>query len=347
MLAFTQYNILGQPWPTAVHDTSKTALPPRPDALAADKHRMLFKPDACLTSVGASPAWSNVLVAFDYTNSLASAPRQRNVQRRRIQMVSLQTTAQLLQPMRRFCFGITISLATSSPGHSRSSADIVVVTRSCSLWCRVEKIFDPCGGLPDFGALLVFLSRADPASLGCLAELSPLDAGHLYPVSDQLRLSVTRHGHDGTEEPFQVDLDLANPIFTPKQPFGRATAVFSAHNYFGPGGASEKDPSSLVAKLAWLTKDQFIDDRPIEELVLQQVKSIHPRSAASVAQLKVCHVFDGTLGNSGMHHRIPVFFVLAGRGVTMQHVPFRTVGEVLHYLDEGWRSTFFAHALIG
>lgn len=338
MLMSLQYNQSEEPWPTSIHDTSATYIPLRIGTGVSDRHEVNRKPDVCMTPKNLPPALSTVLVPFELTVTSIPEPKDR-VDDKLLQLLSLQAIALLLQPTRRFCFGVHISSASLQ--HQNPVADVVVVTRSRSLWFRIQDVFGPAAGLPQLGALLLYLSRARPSSLGFIEGLSPIDSDFAYPVCDNLRLSVpSQSARDSFDE---VDLDFTNPLFVSKQPFSRATTVVDVSGIKGSQAIARHHATScppLTAKLAWLTADHFLDGRPVEERVLEQVKKIDPRSYDNVAQMRACYVLQPILENDSVLSRTPVLIVMEGRGATMRQRPFESVRQVLDYLEMSWRSEF-------
>lgn len=299
-----------------------------------------MKPDACVVPGGLTSAWSNVLVPLELTVSNVPNPTEELPTGQLIQFVYYQAIALLLQPTRRFCFGITISNQPATRDDNAAPvADVVVVTRGQSLWCRITNLFEPSSGLPQLGALLVYLSRARPSCLGFIEGISPIASNTIYPVSDLLR--VSSRSQDSAGHLGEVDLDFTKPLFVSKNPFSRFTDVTEVKSLKKPSLATDTQPTNnppLVAKLAWLTNDHFLDGRPVEELVLEQVKTIDSRSRGSVAQMRACYVLGSIAGQDSAFARTPVPIIMEGKGATIRQRPFETVRDVFDYLEDSWRS---------
>lgn len=233
-------------------------------------------------------------------------------------------------------------MSDESPAEEKRNApvaDVVVVTRSHSLWCRIADVFEHSSGLPQFGALLLYLSFARPSSLGFIEDFVSIATKSIYPVSDLLRLSP--RSPEAREHLAEVELDLTNPLFVSKRPFSSFTTITKARSLKKSPPEVNSQPANslpLIAKLAWLSEDHFLKGRPVEELVLEQVKAIDPHAHGNVAQMRACHVLVPIAGQNSIFARTLVLIVIEGKGATMRQRPFRTVGDVFDYLEGSWRS---------
>lgn len=312
------------------------------------------KPDAAIVEEGISPALSSILVPFVFApKGTVSDIEAYALSRRQQQLLNLVYAIFQQQPIRRFCWAISLS---------SSHLHVLAVTRSGTLSFFQESPFVP-DNAPVLGTLLNFLHFCSPPSLGFLPDVLPESGDErvcpignvlvdfLISSAEQQRSPERQDGSVPRGPIAKHPVRLVRPLVHGSEPWGRDTTVFSV---LVPSIPALQQP---VVKLTWLEDKHFVDSGTdstslsIEELVLIELgraltsdSFLSPSAATDskqltkaelrerVATLKACKV----LVKSG--NKTAVLYLLDGTGDKLTKNTFSATGDLVIFLSEMWKS---------
>lgn len=311
---------------------------------------------------------SSILVPFQFTRASTTFDINANtLHEKHKQLLGMVFAIFGQQPMRRFCWAISLSRS-----HGPSETDILhvfAVTRSGTLYFSQESPLSP-DNAPTLGALLNFLHFCSPTFLGFLpGVLAESRQKDLCPIEHVLvDISVpspeppSPHQRSESVESLastsSVQISLASPLTLALEPWGSDTAIF-------PAKLQSTFPAlqQPIVKLTWLQDDHFArgdhnrPDLTIEEEILTQLSDFFSDDSASmpsttrdntlltkaelrerVVSLKGCKAFrDGALpAESG--NKTAVLYLMDGQGAKLTKNTFASVGNLLVFLQELWKS---------